>query len=175
MKGTLVCIYLRILLEKSSKDYNCPGIWNSNCMQILFMIFSSALSAATADSAYLVNECVMKTDRLLNGEMGTRTRDPDTKYTFLIKIIEILHLKKNLEFFSSDSIVFLFNHGLYGYIFLASSFSLCNSILKYCELHKEWLKKGSFNCVLTVYLRSALSYETKDVYFFSVSFKFVEG
>lgn len=26
------------------------------------MIFSSALSAATADSAYLVHECIMKTD-----------------------------------------------------------------------------------------------------------------
>lgn len=58
------------------------------------MIFSSALSAATADSAYLVHECIMKTDRVLNGEIVMKTRDLDTKYTFLIKIIEILHLKK---------------------------------------------------------------------------------
>lgn len=94
-----------------------------------------------------------------------KTRDLDTKYTFLIKFIEILHLKKNLEFFSSNYKVFLFNHGLYGYILLASSFSLCNSVLKYRELHKERLKKDSLNCVLTVYLYSALSYETKDVYF----------
>lgn len=39
-------------------------------MQIHFMIFSSALSAATADCAYLITECIMKTDRLLNGEIG---------------------------------------------------------------------------------------------------------
>lgn len=35
----------------------------------------------------------MKSDWLLNREMGMKTRDKDTKYTFLIKIIEILHLK----------------------------------------------------------------------------------
>lgn len=91
-------MHLRILLEKYSKDYNCPGIWNSNCMQIHYMIFSSALSAATADSAYLVHECIMKTDRVLNGEIVMKTRDLDTKYTFLIKIIEILHLKKKSGF-----------------------------------------------------------------------------
>lgn len=65
-------------------------------MQIHYMIFSSALSAATADSAYLVHECIMKTDRVLNGEIVMKTRDLDTKYTFLIKIIEILHLKKKI-------------------------------------------------------------------------------
>lgn len=54
------------------------------------MIFSSALSAATADCAYLVTECIMKTKRLLNGGMGVKTRDPDAKYAFLIKIIAIL-------------------------------------------------------------------------------------
>lgn len=56
------------------------------------MIFSSALSAETAACTYLVTECIRKTDRLLNGDKLMKTRDLDTKYTFLIKIIEILHL-----------------------------------------------------------------------------------
>jgi len=58
------------------------------------MIFSTALLAANADSAWLITECIIKTDRLLNVESGVKTRDLHTKYTFLMKIIEILHLKK---------------------------------------------------------------------------------
>jgi len=42
----------------------------------------------------------MKTDRLLNGEMGMKTGDLHTEYTSSIKIIKIPHLKnkkKKLE------------------------------------------------------------------------------
>lgn len=96
LKGTLIRIYLRILLEKYFKDYNCPGVWNSNCMQIHFMLFSLALSAATAGCAYLVKECIIKTDRLLNEKMGMKTRDLNTKYTFLM--VEILCLEQSCIF-----------------------------------------------------------------------------
>lgn len=98
MKGTLVCICLRILLEGYFRDYNCPGIWNSNCMQIHFMLFSLALSAATAACAYLVKGCIIKTDRLLKEKMGLKTRGPNTKYTLLIVIMEILYLKQRWIF-----------------------------------------------------------------------------
>lgn len=99
MKGTLVCIYLRILLEKYFKDYNCPGMWNSNCMQIHFMLFSLALSAAMAGCAYLVKECIIKPDRLLNEKMEMKTKDLNTKYTFtIIATIEILYLKQPWNF-----------------------------------------------------------------------------
>lgn len=72
MKGTLECICLRILFEKCFRDYNCPGIWNSNCLQIHFMLFSLALSAAIAGCACSVKGCIIETYILLNEKIGMK-------------------------------------------------------------------------------------------------------
>lgn len=60
-------------------------------MQIHFMLFSLALSAAMAGCAYLVKGCIIKTDKL---KMGMKTRNLNTKCAFLIVTMEILYLKQ---------------------------------------------------------------------------------